>query len=122
MIKYMNDFLIELRLHEGRRSPMVNFGFAFDFLQFSSVKALIIFTIYEICPADHLKAEIFLATCNFFVFFIYFKFHQRKRDKSCSKDPYFLCRKTARNRIELRQNLYLSMRKLSNLSRSVACW
>ena len=65
MIKYMNDFVIELRLHEGRRSPMVIFGFAFDFLQFSSVKALIIFTIYEICPADHLKAEIFLATCNF---------------------------------------------------------
>ena len=115
MIKYMNDFVIELRLHEGRRSPMVIFGFAFDFLQFSSVKALIIFTIYEICPADHLKAEIFLGTYKFL-------FHQRKRDKSCSKDPYFLCRKTARNRIELRQNLYLSMRKLSNLSRSVACW
>ena len=61
----MNDFLIELRLHEGRRSPMVIFGFAFDFLQFSSVKALIIFTICEICPADHLKAEISLATRNF---------------------------------------------------------
>ena len=22
------------------------------------------------------------------------KFHQRKRDKSCSKDPYFLCHET----------------------------
>ena len=108
-------FFIELRLHGGRRSPVVIFGFASDFLQFFSVKALIIFTICEICPADHLKAEIFLGTYKFL-------FHQRKRDKSCLKDPYFLCRKTARNRIELRQNLYLSMRKLSNLSRSVACW
>ena len=30
------------------------------------------------------------------------KFHLRKRDKSCSKDPYFLCRRTLRNGIELR--------------------
>ena len=30
------------------------------------------------------------------------KFHLRKRNKSCSKDPYFLCRKTLRNGIELR--------------------
>ena len=29
------------------------------------------------------------------------KFHPRKRHKSCSKDPYFLCRKTLRNGIEL---------------------
>ena len=61
----MNDFFIELWLHEGRRSPVITFGFAFGFLQFSSVKALIIFTICEICPADHLKAEISLATRNF---------------------------------------------------------
>ena len=44
------------------------------------------------------------------------KFHLRKRNKSCSKDPYFLCRKTLRNGIELRQDLHLSMRKLSSLS------
>ena len=44
------------------------------------------------------------------------KFHRRKRDKSCSKDPYFLCRKTLRNGIALCQDLYLSMIKLSNLS------
>ena len=52
------------------------------------------------------------------------KFHgrRRKRDNSCSRDPYFLCRKTLRNGIELRQDIYLSMRKLSNLSRSVAFW
>ena len=48
--------------------------------------------------------------------------HRRKRDNSCSRDPYFLCRKTLRNGIELRQDIYLSMRKLSNLSRSVAFW
>ena len=30
------------------------------------------------------------------------KFHLRKRNKSCSNDPYFLCRKTLRNGIELR--------------------
>ena len=29
-------------------------------------------------------------------------FHQRKRNKSCSKDPYFLCRKTLHNGIEVR--------------------
>ena len=44
------------------------------------------------------------------------KFHRRKRDKSCSKDPYFLYRKTSRNGKELGQDLYLNVRKLSNLS------
>ena len=47
------------------------------------------------------------------------KFHWQKRDKSCSKDPYLLCRKALRDGIELSQDLYLSMRKLSNLSPSV---
>ena len=28
-----------------------------DFLQFATVKSIIIFAICEICPADHLKAE-----------------------------------------------------------------
>ena len=83
----------------------------------------------------------FLAICNFFVFFPLFqiwskeffsstgirkgtnmfsgpanlsKCHLRKRDKSYSKDPYFLCRKTSRNGIELRQDRYLSMRSVSN--------
>ena len=37
----------------------------------------------------------------------------RKRDNSYSKD---LCRKTLRNGIELCQDRYLSMRRLSNLS------
>ena len=35
-------------------------------------------------------------------------FHQRKRHKSCSKYLYFLCRKSLRNGIGLRQDLYLS--------------
>ena len=44
------------------------------------------------------------------------KFHGRKPEKSCPIDPYFLCGKILRNGIELRRDLYLSMRKLSNLS------
>ena len=47
------------------------------------------------------------------------KFHRRKRNKSCSKDSYFLCHKTLRYGMELRQDLYLSMRKLGNLSLGV---
>ena len=35
------------------------------------------------------------------------KLHRRKRDKSCSKYPYILCRKTSHNGIEPRQDLYL---------------
>ena len=35
------------------------------------------------------------------------KFHARKRDKSYSKDPYFLCRKKSRDGIKPRQYLYL---------------
>ena len=50
------------------------------------------------------------------------KFHRRRGDKSCSKDHCLLCRKTLLNGIKLRQDIYLSMRKLSNLSRSVAFW
>ena len=44
------------------------------------------------------------------------KFHGRKLEKSCPIDPYFLCGKILPNGIELRRDLYLSMRKLSNLS------
>ena len=40
-----------------RRSSTILFGFAFDFLQFATVKSLKISTICEICPPDHLKAE-----------------------------------------------------------------
>ena len=43
------------------------------------------------------------------------KFRRGRRDKSCSKDLYFLYRKRLHNGIELRQDLYPSMRKLSYL-------
>ena len=46
------------------------------------------------------------------------KFHRRKDDKSYSKDSYFLCRKALRKGIEFLQDLYLSTRKLWNLSPS----
>ena len=49
-----------------------------------------------------------------------FKKLHRRRDKSCSKDPYFLCRKTLLDEKELRQGL--NTHKLLNLSRSVAFW
>ena len=44
------------------------------------------------------------------------KFYRRKRNKSYSKDPYFLCRQTLRNRTELRYDRYPNMRSLSNQS------
>ena len=47
------------------------------------------------------------------------KFHRRKRDKSCSRDPYFLRRRTLHDGREPRQDLYLSMRRLLT---SVAIW
>ena len=43
------------------------------------------------------------------------KFDRRKSDKSYSKDPYLLCRKALRNGIDLRQDRFLSMRRLSTL-------
>ena len=46
------------------------------------------------------------------------KFHQRKCDKSYSKDPFFLCCQTLHNRIELHQDQYLFMHRLLNLSPS----
>ena len=44
------------------------------------------------------------------------KFHRRKRDESHLKDSYFLCLKMLRNGMKLRQDRYLSLRRLSNLS------
>ena len=40
------------------------------------------------------------------------KFHGRKLEKSCPIDPYFLCGKILRNGLELRRDLYLSMRAI----------
>ena len=47
-------FFIELRLHEESD----NLALPLIFFQFASVKYLKIFLIFEICTADHLKAEI----------------------------------------------------------------
>ena len=125
-----------------RRSSTILFGFAFDFLQFATVKSLKIFTICEICPPDHLKAEkigvteevssLFVIFCLLplsqiwpYEFFLstgtrkgtdlfngpanFRKFHWRKRDKSCSKDPYFqVRRKTLSYGIGFHQDLYLT--------------
>ena len=44
------------------------------------------------------------------------KFNWRKRNKSNSTNPYFICRKRFRNGIKPRQDRYLGMRRLSNLS------
>ena len=44
------------------------------------------------------------------------KFHRRERDESHLKDSDFLCLKTLRNEMKLRQDRYLSLRRLSNLS------
>ena len=49
-------FVIKLRFHEGKRSPVL-IGFAFDFLQFAPVKSLKILTMCENCPADYLKSK-----------------------------------------------------------------
>ena len=48
------------------------------------------------------------------------KSNRRNYDKFYKKDPYFLCPKTLHNGIEFRQDQYLSMRKLSNLSQAFA--
>ena len=50
------------------------------------------------------------------------KFHRRKHDKFYLKDTYFLCGKTLRNGIEMRQDRYLSMRSLSNRGPRVVIW
>ena len=103
----VNIIKMILMLHEGRRSPVIIW--------------LCLFTICEIFPADHLKSEKKVVTdFKFCVLFVYLKFvptisflstgitrgtnmfngpanlrkfHRRKHDKSCSKYPYFLCRK-----------------------------
>ena len=50
------------------------------------------------------------------------KFHWRKCDKFYLKDPYFLCRKTLCNRMEICQDWYLSMRRLLNHGSWVFIW
>ena len=50
------------------------------------------------------------------------KFHWRKCHKFYLKDPYFLCCKTLRNRMEICQDWYLSMRRLLNHGSWVFIW
>ena len=50
------------------------------------------------------------------------KFHWRKCHKFYLKDPYFLCCKTLRNRMEICQGWYLSMRRLLNHGSWVFIW
>ena len=66
---YQNNFLILSKGSTKGGARQQQFGFAFDFLQFASVKSL---KIWEVCPPDHLQAEknrsykgSFLAIFNF---------------------------------------------------------
>ena len=138
-------FVIKLSLHEGKRSPVV-ICLWFPLVkslkiitiseicpvdqlkskrkkqglqrQFSPLFAILCFLplsqiwSYEFFIYQQVlgRAQMFNSPANLR------KFQWRKRDKSFSKDPYFLFRKTVRNGRELRQDLYLSKRKLSNLS------
>ena len=138
-------FVIKLSLHEGKRSPVV-ICLWFSLVkslkiitiseicpvdqlkskrkkqglqrQFSPLFAILCFLplsqiwSYEFFIYQQVlgRAQMFNSPANLR------KFQRRKRDKSFSKDPYFHCRKTLRNGRELCQDLYLSMRKLSNLS------
>ena len=138
-------FVIKQRLHEGRRSPAIillclcfgkisqnfhnlwnlscwlfkswkNRGYKGSFLAICNLNLFFlplsqIFSYELFSSTDTRKGTImFSGPANLG------KFHSRKRDKSCLKDPYFLWYKKLLNGIELRQDLYLSMCKLSNLS------
>ena len=134
-------FVIKLSLHEGKRSPVV-ICLWFSLVkslkiitiseicpvdqlkskrkkqglqrQFSPLFAILCFLplsqiwSYEFFIYQQAlgRAQMFNSPANLR------KFQRRKRDNSFSKDPYFLCRKTLRHGRELRQDLYLSMRKL----------
>ena len=126
-------FVIKLRLHEGKASdnlalPLIliffnllqgisqnchnlwkRMGVSRQFrlyLQFCVFFLSLKFGIINLCYQQALeRAQMFKGLANLG------KFHRRKRDKSYSKDPYFLCRKTLLNGIGLR---CLSTRRLSN--------
>ena len=128
-------FVIKLRLHEGKASdnlalPLILIFFNLlswisqnchnlwkrmgvsrqfpHYLQFCVFFLSLKFGIINLCYQQALeRAQMFKGLANLG------KFHRRKRDKSYSKDPYFLCRKTLLNGIGLR---CLSTRRLSNLA------
>ena len=135
---------MKLRLHEGRCSPMIillcnllrwNLSKCSQFVKFvlpiikklekrEVTKAVsLLFAIlcylslsqiwsYEFFLSTHTRkgTNMFNGPTNLR------KFHLWKRDKSCPRDPYFVGRKTSWNGKELRQDLHLSMCKLSNRS------
>ena len=115
-------FFMELRLHEGRRSPVI-------------IWLSLLFSFCENLSCRLFKSQnnwgcrgSFLVPCNFVFFFLYLKFglmifflskgirraqicltvqqilgnSTKRRDQSYSKDLYILCRKTVRSGIELR--------------------
>ena len=141
---YQNDLRYQAKAL--RRGPLASDDLAlplifYDSLRWNLSKFLQFFTIYENFPADHLKSEkiavpkavssLFAILCLLPLFQMWSceLFRQQalgrikiciavqqflgKPDNSYSKD---LCRKTLRNGIELCQDRYLSMRRLSNLS------
>ena len=90
-------------LHKGRRSLVVSWLC----LWISSYLVLKIFFFWQTLGRAQIRWKVQQILGNL---------HRRKRYKSYPKDLYFLCRKTLRNGREHRQERYLSMRRLSNLS------
>ena len=101
---YQNDFFVQLRLCERRYSPVIIW-----LLQFASVKISQNFKLWNLscrsCKSRRKKKRVTKAVptlgrtqTNMFTGPANFrKFHRRKRDKSCSKDPFFPCRKVCVN-------------------------
>ena len=117
-------FVIKLRLYKGRRSPSIIWlcllfsSICFSFWEnfpANHLKALIgvtkavssLFAILCFLPLSKIWYYVFFSTGTrkgtnvFNVSANLRKFYWTKRDKSYSKDLYFLCRKTLRNGIEL---------------------
>ena len=120
-------FVTRLRLHEGRCLPVL-IWLCFWFSSICSGE--ISQNVHNLCNLSCRSFESqknwdcrgsILTICNFAFFplsqiLVLRIFWQEERNKYCSKDPYFLCCKILRNEIEVRQDLYLSVRTLSRLS------
>ena len=104
---YQNDFFYSAKTLPKKALASDNLALPLIFFNLLLWKSLKISSC-EICPADLVKAEknrvtravstlgrtltnMFTGPANFR------KFHRRKRDKSCSKDPFFPCRKVCVN-------------------------
>ena len=123
-------FVMKLRLHEGRCSPMIILLCNLLRWNLSKCSQFVKFVLPIIKKSE--KREVTKAVSTLFAIWCYLslsqiwsyelflstgtrkgtnmfnsptnlrKFHLRKCHKSGLKDPYFLCRKTLRNGIELR--------------------